>query len=348
MKNFINDMNKNLNFRSIQNDIKMIENILNRKEYDYLSYLLYPEKYKGVKIPTEIPVPSCSFQMHNNLETRLNSKGDFFIMYNPFFLGNCEGILFPCEASSSPRIKYTKLDFLSSLFVNVGSDVWGCKYYSVNIGQTIPNVYDQYRLVSGSISVRYTGRLDTVCGVIGAGTYFEDTSLVATGYMNYYDENKVKIQGYGSRGRTKVFNDYDYNMFNKAEDYEEYQLIKGIRKIYYPIDKSYLDFYPIFSDKYMCSEKDSIMSTTDPNFTNYKNRLWQGICIINGPPNGKILIDIYNNFECLPNAKFLNYLPLSTCQGCCSDKELKSICDEVRNRSINKLNKNLKKYIFKK
>lgn len=348
MKNFIYDVNKNLNFRNIQNDIKMIENILNKKEYDYLSYLLYPEKYKGVKIPTEIPIPSCSFQMHNNFETSLNNNGDLFIMYNPFFLGNCEGILIPCITSQFPRIRYAQLQYLSSLFVNNGSDGWGGKYFTLNMKQSVPDVYDQYRLVSGSISVRYIGRLDTVSGVIGAGTYFVGTSLVATGDLRFYDENKEKMQGYGTGGRTKVFNEYNYNMFNKAEDYEEYQLIKGVRKIYYPVDKSYLDFYPVYSDKYMYSEENSIMTTTDPDFADYKNGLWQGICIINGPPNGKILIDIYNNFECLPNAKFLNYLPLSTCPGCCSDKELKSIYDEVRNRSINKLNKNIKKYIFKK
>ena len=346
MNNFIYDLNKNLNFRNIRNDIRMIENIMNRKEYDYLSYLLYPEKYKGVKIPTEIPIPSCSFQMHNNIEINLDTNGNLFIMYNPFFLGNLKGVIFPCKTTLNPNIQYAQLTFLSSLFINNNNTKWGGKYYAVNMNQCIPDVYDQYRLVSGSISVRYIGRLDIVSGVIGAGTYFEDTSLVATGQMIFLNANLTRIGI--TEGGTKVFNEYDYNKFNKAEDYEEYQLIRGVRKIYYPIDKSYLDFYPVFNDDYIYSEENSVMSTTKPGFTDYKNGLWQGICIINGPPKGRILIDIYNNFECLPDAKFLNYLPLSTCPGCCSDKELKSIYDEVRNRSINKLNKNLKKYIFKK
>lgn len=35
-----------------------------RQQYNYLNNLLHPERCKGVKIPSPIPVPSCSFQLH--------------------------------------------------------------------------------------------------------------------------------------------------------------------------------------------------------------------------------------------------------------------------------------------
>ena len=48
----------------------------------------------------------------------------------------------------------------------------------ININQCIPDVYDQYRLVSASIVVKYIGRLDIVSGVIGGAIIFDENSVL--------------------------------------------------------------------------------------------------------------------------------------------------------------------------
>ena len=76
-----------LDFTKIQTAIDALQEFNMRNEYRYLNNLLHPEKCKGVKIPSAVPVPSCSFQLHNCITVRTNSVGNLAIMFNPFFLG---------------------------------------------------------------------------------------------------------------------------------------------------------------------------------------------------------------------------------------------------------------------
>ena len=62
------------------------------QEYDYLHNLLAPERCKGVKIPSAIPVPSCAFQMHNSVTLTTNETGFVCAMFNPYFLARLSGL----------------------------------------------------------------------------------------------------------------------------------------------------------------------------------------------------------------------------------------------------------------
>ena len=56
-----------------------------KSKHNYLNDLLYPEMYKNVKIPSPIPVPSCSFQLHNSIKLSTNELGNLAFVFNPFF-----------------------------------------------------------------------------------------------------------------------------------------------------------------------------------------------------------------------------------------------------------------------
>ena len=68
-----------LDFEKINNAVDALQAYNAKNEYHYLNNLLHPEKCKGVKIPSQIPVPSCSFQLHNCVTLRTNASGNLVI-----------------------------------------------------------------------------------------------------------------------------------------------------------------------------------------------------------------------------------------------------------------------------
>ena len=106
---------------------------------EYLDALVKPEFAKGCKIPTNIPVPSSSFQLHNSIAFTPNANGHAAIIFNPFFL--------------STNTTAGSLQ-LSTCYLNKDVSVTGSAssnfFYPINVGQTIPPVYNSYRLVSVS------------------------------------------------------------------------------------------------------------------------------------------------------------------------------------------------------
>ena len=67
---------------------KLLENTVYvdpNQNYEYLMNLMRPERAKGCKIPSQVPVPSCSFQMHNCVTIKTNSSGNCAFLFNPFF-----------------------------------------------------------------------------------------------------------------------------------------------------------------------------------------------------------------------------------------------------------------------
>ena len=148
-----------------------------KSEYNYLNNLLYPEKCKNVKIPSPIPIPSCSFQLHNCVTLQPNSMGNIAILFNPNFLAS-KSFLTTQASYTTPTVKrifYSETgaiydeastavpkngeilyspSMLTSLLVNNDAGLTGTQpnnnFRPININQCIPDVYDQYRLVSAS------------------------------------------------------------------------------------------------------------------------------------------------------------------------------------------------------
>ena len=116
-----------------------IEALRKAQEHDYYNTLIKPERTRGSKIPSTIPMPSSSFQLKKSFYITTNSTGNASVIINPYFL------------SSSGNN--------STIFLNNDVTLTGLSsnnfFTAINGGQTIPAVYNQYRLVP-SLLVPYS------------------------------------------------------------------------------------------------------------------------------------------------------------------------------------------------
>ena len=310
-----------LDITKIQSAVDALQEFNMRNEYRYLNNLLHPEKCKGVKIPSQIPVPSCSFQLHNCVTLRTNASGNLCVVFNPYFLCNSSHTEYMDAGEDNDWIFQVRPNFYSSLFVNNDNSLNGYTYNDnflpINIGQEIPAVYDQYRLVSASMVIKYIGRLDTVSGVIGGAVVFDETPQLGVDYATKYTR---KTDGTTQEGDNYIVPDVlaKYGNFDLAMDafYRQENLcLEGIRQLYFPIDNSYEEYTRLMNDNLV---KVSPVNTTSGKFKfetteDYlKNGFRQVVYVLGAPANQACFkLDIYCNFECLPSSPFLNYLPLS-------------------------------------
>ena len=144
----------------------------------------------------------------------------------------------------------------TTLMVNNSNTLTGTQadnnWIPVNINQAIPPVYDQYRLVSASIVVKYIGRLDIISGVIGGAIIFDENPTLngsvwcktgdGTTALNALNTS-TSITNLTSPGLSK------YGNFDLAMDsfyHQENLCLEGIRQLYFPIDNSYEEYTKIF------------------------------------------------------------------------------------------------------
>ena len=208
--------NSKLDITQIKENVDALQQFNSTQQYDYLKNLLYPEKCKGVKIPTPIPVPSCSFQLHNCLTLSTNSSGNLGILFNPFFLYNNN--IQSKQFSTNNETESVNLTYLSTLYVNNNDTLRGSasdvNWDPISIGQMLPPVYDQYRLVSASVVVKYIGRLDIASGVIGGAIVFDELDGIGGGFVLQTQTGQVtgtsiptNISKYGN-----FMENYDYKI----------------------------------------------------------------------------------------------------------------------------------------
>ena len=290
-----------------------------------IDYLSNPEKCKGCKIPSNLQLPSCCFQLHNSVNLKTNSSGNLAIFCNPYFLGN--KTLFPLDAGFSyfevpgATAPNAKILNTSSLWIDHGPTLDGKSannnWVSVNIGQDIPNLYNQYRLVSAAITVRYIGKMEEASGVIGGAIIFNDTFRIG---------GNVEIQ----EGSSTSTYDYPllakYGNFDLAMDsffHQENLCIEGIRALYFPIDNSYEEFQKI-TDMSSIKIRDNPLSVTGSVTTTvhvpslevnpdcFKSGFNWFIYILGAPASSQCFkLDIFCNFECLVNAEYADYMPVT-------------------------------------
>jgi hypothetical protein len=330
--------NEKLNFKKIQNAVDALAQFNAKSEYNYLNNLLYPERCRNVKIPSPIPVPSCSFQLHNCVTLSTNQLGNLAFIFNPFFLGNqndldaFRGKDVPTDVGNT---KYDNFNYLSTFFVNNHETLTGYEsnnaFAPINIGQMIPNVYDQYRLVSASMVVKYIGRLDIVSGVIGGAIIYDDTKKIGTQYY----EIAAGVRRISATGNT----DYaKYGNFDLAMDsfYRQENLcLEGLRMLYFPLDNSYEEYTKLAGTSLLTEEYNGTLTFSIKDSDLYKAGFNQFVYVLGAPPNSACFkVDIYCNFECLPNATFLNYLPLSTTPGAMSNYDKKTTIGIVQQKPI--------------
>ena len=336
-----------INFDSTENAINGLMKFLAKQEYNYLNILLYPEKIKGMKIPSPIPIPSCCFQLRCSIDLQPNSSGNLAIMFNPYFLGDREHFSSPFNVDVDTDKPYAfSRGSYTTFFYNNHNSLNGKSSNSFwtmqNIGQEIPNVYDQYRLVSACMVVKYIAKMDNVSGVIGSAIVFNETNELG-GLVVAIDENThTSIE---MNFMPKMLN--QYGNFDLAMDsfyHQESYCLEGTRVLYFPLDKSYNEYTKILNSQ-LTSIKGRIRNkvfegTYTANETYYKSGFWQMVYVMGAAKSANFKIDIYCNFECLPNAKFMDYLPQSINNNY-NDIDIKKAIETVQKKPIGKYDENI-------
>lgn len=336
--NLLNKMYKALNgdvinLHDVKNSIELLSKFNQKQEYCYLNNLLYPEKSKNVKIPSPIPVPSCAFQLHNCITLSTNASGNIGVVFNPFFLSSS---VFNQKIIGSGMQELTgNFNYFTTLWVNNNDSLSGSApdsgFRPFNIGQCIPAVYDQYRLVSASIVVKYIGRLDITSGVIGGAIVFDEDMHIGGGFTDTggvnYTTNNVSLAKYGN--------------FDLAMDsfyHQENLTLEGIRELYFPIDNSYEEYFKLFTDFLPSYNNIPGFFTITAEDDYYKSGFNFFIYTLGAPSNSACLkFDIYCNYECLPNAAFMNYLPISMTPYPVSPEEKRSANVIIQQKPIMKV-----------
>lgn len=337
--NLLNKMYKALNgdiinLHDVKNSIELLSKFNQKQEYCYLNNLLYPEKSKNVKIPSPIPVPSCAFQLHNCVTLSTNSSGNIAVVFNPFFLSS--NVFLQKIIGSNITGELTgSFNYFTTLWVNNNDSLSGSAvdngFRPFNIGQCIPSVYDQYRLVSASVVIKYIGRLDITSGVIGGAIVFDEDMHIGGGFTEtdgtYHITNNINLAKYGN--------------FDLAMDsfyHQENLTLEGIRELYFPIDNSYEEYFKLFNDILPSYSYAPGLFTVDAEDDYYKSGFNFFIYTLGAPSNSACLkLDIYCNYECLPNASFMNYLPISMTPYPVSPEEKRSANVIVQQKPVMKV-----------
>ena len=308
-----------INMTSVKRDIDDLATFNKVNNYSYLRNLMCPERARGSKLPSQIPVPSCSFQMKNSITLTTNSSGNVALFMNPCFLANESVIGTPGVipgAETGGERWFTQ--FASSAWVNNNNSLSGTasddNWYAVNLGQTLPPVYDQYRVVSASLSVRYIGRLDAVQGEVGGAIFCEEVNTFGGKNSTDAEMTVANTTATRARGLNK------FAIFDYAEDAvysKRNSTLDGVRLLYFPLDNTYEEFAKAASGNDIEIDRDSTANWQEWMQVGKKQNgfNWFFWCS-GGPVNSACFrVDICINFECLPSASFLNYIPvtISTC-----------------------------------
>lgn len=352
-----------LNLSEIENTVDALAKFNERQEYNYLNNLIHPEKCKGVKLPSPIPVPSAAFQLHNSITLSTNASGNLGIVFNPFFLyekgagskqtGSLNGLFQVnpankwCSGEASVGLG---CNYMSSFWVNndvglkgnaSGQGVWK----AINIGQGIPNVYDQYRLVSASIVIKYIGRLDIVSGVIGGAIVFDENKYIGTDLLVPYNSELVSSNAaYPTNPALDKYSNFDLAM--DSFYHQEQLCLEGCRELYFPVDNTFEEYMKLLNQNYCTVIGDinetsattaGVNITADQDY--YKSGFNFMIYVLGAPPSSSCFkVDIYCNYECLPNAEFLNYMPISMSPSVISPSDKAYAIKQTQNRAIQKAN----------
>ena len=213
----------------------------------------------------------------------------------------------------------------------------------VNINQSIPPVYDQYRLVSASVVVKYIGRLDMVSGVIGGAIIFDENPYLNGTIMKKVGDGTSKIADLSVTQNARLENPHleKYGNFDLAMDsyyHQENLCLEGIRQLYFPLDNSYEEYAKLLNQT---SVEELNISTVYTNSIeldtdNYKSGFNFFIYTLGAPTGACLKFDIYCNFECLPNASFLNYMPVSVSNYSITNQDKKEAISIVQEKPIMK------------
>ena len=115
--------------------------------------------------------------------------------------------------------------------------------------------------------------------------------------------------------------------------------------LYFPLDNSYEEYLKLDGPESMKVIYNGPGPKDQPEVPmicmdeNTRNGFGFFIYTLNAPPLSTCFkVDIYCNFECLPDSKFMNYMPVSLCTEKLNQNEKKLALDEVKKNLITTAN----------
>lgn len=332
-----------LDLKDILKQIDELTKYKNIEKYSYFNSLLYPEKVRGCKIPSQVSASSCSFQLRNTLDLIIPSRGYFMGIFNPFFLANSEN-----EGKKIEEV-YTDGfydgfyigDKLTSFWKNNGDAFNDTTWYPYYLNQVIPSVYNQYRLVSASLKIKYIGALKENSGTIGCGIWTRPFSYIG-GFIQpvYRDAPYSPSGGFAPTGG--FFGDLTIDAIRHCMYFTENPLLEGIRALYFPLDNSYLEYTKLcdrssfninyFNDRIAFQGKRVCLSMDKSVYKNGFN--W--VFFVEGGPREKrcLRMETICNFECFPSEEALQYMPITNEGIFDLHEDLNLAITSVRNKPI--------------
>lgn len=305
-----------LDIKNILRQIDELSKYKNIEKYSYLNSLLYPEKSRGCRIPSQISASSCSFQLRNTIDLNVPSNGCFMGIFNPYFLANSEN-----EGKKFDEV-YTNGFYigpkLTSFWKNDGVAFNDTTWHPYYLNQVIPSVYNQYRLVSASLKIKYIGALKENSGTIGCGIWTTPFPYIG-GFIQPYVPGESYTPGQASMPTAGLFGDLTIDAIRHCMYFSENPLLEGVRALYFPLDNSYLEYTKIcdrnsfnfnYLDDRMAWENKRVCLSMDKSV--YKSGFNWVFFVEGGPRSKKCLrMETICNFECFPSEEALQYMPIT-------------------------------------
>lgn len=303
-----------LNIKTLKDHLNDISEFNKQQNFDYLQNLINPEKKKGCKIPTQMPIPSCTFQLRSSVKLTTNILGNCAFIFNPFFLYDQA---LHHQAFFAGNRQFYVGDFMSSFWFNNNENLTGNSenenWVNLDLSQMMPLVYVQYRLVSAAVVVKYIGPIDSACGVVGCSIV---TDIIQPGgsFQERLEDRDYDPNGDFVRSQNRIS---EYGNFDLAVDsyyHKSHPAVYGIRALYYPLDESFENFMPVISrndfhlDDNVIENRPYIDLTADAYRAGFN---WFFYSLGCPAELDCFKVDIYCNFECIPSAGFLTFMPIS-------------------------------------
>ena len=300
-----------LNIKLIKEKIDSLNEISEDKKEEYLNSLLNPESCVNAKIPSAQPLPTCSFQIKYSVFLDVSNAGSIIIRLNPFFLVDSSVNKNMQVTYDSHEYMYSILNVSSFCYLQNGANTqetdgnWE-NYY---IGQSVPaGLYDMYRLVSASLKVDYVGPLFEAKGDLGGSIIVSEKEYLNVGGLIIGPDMVEYLSSYTCYPEFSTIASVKNGLYSKTTS-----IRKGLRMLYFPLDRSYLQFCKILKgeniqQKLPASAFDSPEIVS--NIGNYDKKGFNWFVYIQGATVGRYYkLEMCCNYECLVRPEVLNYIP---------------------------------------
>ena len=231
-----------INLEQLRREMKQISDLKEVEDYSYMKDLLDPFNRKGGKIPTDKPIPSCTFQIHNSITFRCNLLGNDFFGLNPFFLASSD--MYAKEFYLGATKQYIGTS-AGMYFISSTDDMDGKREGFLNAAPTsfnvcIPNVYNKYRVVSAGLTLKYVGPLEAAQGVMGGGIAYQKSNYVG---VKYGDNMAYRTN---SSTNPDLYKYTNFENIRQCVYFQENSCLEGLKMIYFPLDNSFNEFKKVW------------------------------------------------------------------------------------------------------